>query len=237
MKPPLLSALASAMLACAPMPASAFPPYRTADGTPATPYELGVRLGLGRLQWDGGRSDASAPLLRASLGLPDGFEVIAQLEYAPRANQLGDGALGGKWATTVTETVSVGVETFALLPVRPSTGGVGVESLLAATLRPSDGYRLHLNAGGFRDPRAGPAQSGWRASALAEIVPRAGRRIGFELFAKDSNRARADVRAGVGLIYDLGRFDVRTAVHLGLSRAAPDVVTSLWVTTAFPLRE
>jgi len=38
------------------------------------------------------------------------------------------------------------------------------------------------------------------------------------------------------VIYDLGRFDVRTAVHLGLTPAAPDVVASLWVTTSFPLR-
>jgi hypothetical protein len=234
MKPLLLFALAGASLACAPTPAGAFPPYRSADGTPATPYELGVRLGLGRVQWDGGHSDVTAPLLRTSLGLPDGFEVIAQLEYAPRTDRLGDAALGGKWATRATETLSVGVETFALLPVRSSASGVGVESLLAATIQ-RDPYRLHLNAGGFHDPRFGPAHSGWRASALAEVVPRPGRRIGFEVFAKDSDRAPADVRAGVGLIYDLGAFDVRTAVHVGVSRAAPDVVTSLWVTTAFPL--
>jgi hypothetical protein len=235
MKRSALGALASAMCVCAPTPASAFPPYRSADATPATPYELGIRLGVGRFQWDAGRSGVTAPLLRTGLGLPEGFEVIAQLEYSPRENRIGDGALGGKWATAVTDTVSVGVETFALLPVRPSTGGVGVESLLVATLR-SDTYRLHLNAGGFYDPRAGPAQSGWRASALAEVAPRPGQRIGFEVFGKDSDRGRPDLRAGVGLIHDLGRFDVRTAVHVGLSPAAPDVVTSLWVTTSFPLR-
>jgi len=234
MKRSALGALASAMCVCAPTPASAFPPYRSADATPPTPYELGVRLGVGRLQWDQGRSGVTAPLLRASLGLPDGFEVISQLEYAPRENRIGDGALGGKWATAVTDTVSLGVETFALLPVRPSTGGVGVESLLVATVR-GDGRRLHLNVGGFHDPRAGPAQSGWRASALAEVVPRPGQRVGFEVFGKDSDRGRPDLRAGLGLIQDFGRFDVRTAVHVGLSPAAPDVVTSLWVTTRFPL--
>lgn len=234
MKRSALGALASAMCVCAPTSTSAFPPYRSADGTPATPYELGIRLGVGRLQWDEGHSGVTAPLLRASLGLPDGFEVISQLEYSPRENRIGDGALGGKWAAAVTETVGVGVETFALLPVRPGTGGVGVESLLAVTIR-DDAYRLHLNAGGFHDPRAGPAQSGWRASALAEVVSRPGQRIGFEVFGKDSNRAGPDLRAGVGLIHDFGRFDVRTAVHVGLSPAAPDVVTSLWVTTSFPL--
>jgi hypothetical protein len=234
MKRSALGALASAMCVCAPTQASAFPPYRSADATPPTPYELGVRLGVGRLQWDDGRSGVTAPLLRASLGLPDGFEVISQIEYSPRENRIGDAALGGKWATRVAGTVSVGVETFALLPVRPSTGGVGVETLFVATLR-SDPYRLHLNAGGFHDPRAGPPQSGWRASALAEVVPRPGQRIGLEVFGKDSGRARPDLRAGVGLIHDLGWFDVRTAVHVGLSPAAPDVVTSLWFTTSFPL--
>src|SRR5688572_10658605 len=159
----LLRALAGAAFACASGPASAFPPYRTADANPATPYELGVRLGLGRLQRNEGQSDVTAPLLRASLGLPDGFEIISQLEYSPRSNRLADGAVGGKWAVNVTDTLSLGVETFGLLPVRPSTRGVGVESLLAATLR-TDAYRLHLNAGGFHDPRAGPAASGWRGS-------------------------------------------------------------------------
>ena len=234
MKRLLLFALSGAAVACAPTHASAFPPYRSADATPATPYELGVRLGVGRVERDEGHSDVTAPLLRTSLGLPDGFEVIAQLEYSPETHELADGALGGKWATAVTETVSVGVETFALLPIRPSTRRVGVESLLVATLR-RDTYRLHLNAGGFYDPRAGPARSGWRASALAEVIPRPGQRIGFEVFGKDSDRGRPDLRAGVGLIQDLGRFDVRAAVHVGLSPAAPDVVTSLWFTTSFPL--
>jgi len=229
----LISALLGAAVACASGPALAFPPYRSTDGSPATPYEWGVRVGVGRLQRDEGRTDLTAPLLRTSLGLPDGFEVIGQVEYSPRANRIADGALGGKWATQLTPSLAVGVETFALLPVRSSTGGVGVESLLAATLR--DGpYRLHLNAGGFHDPRSGPAQHGWRASALAEASS-GSRRIGVELFAKDSNRRGADVRGGVGIIQDFGGFDVRAAVHAGLSHAAPDVVTSLWVTTSVPL--
>lgn len=229
-----LGALAGAAVACAPAPAAAFPPYRSADGIPATPYEWGVRAGLGRLVRDDGRSTVTAPLIRSSLGLPDGFEVIAQLEYVPQANRLGDGALGGKWATMISDDLGVGVETFALLPVRPGSGGVGAETLFAATWR-GDGLRLHLNAGGFHDPRFGPARSGWRASALAEAAHDR-TRVGVELFARDHNRGRPDVQAGAGVIYDLGRFDVRTAVHLGLTPAAPDVVASLWVTTSFPLR-
>lgn len=234
MKAKVLGALAGAAVACAPAPAAAFPPYRSADGIPTTPYELGVRVGLGRLVRDDGSSVVTAPLLRTSLGLPKGFEVIGQLEYAPRANRLGDGALGGKWATMVTDKLGVGVESFALLPVMPTSGGVGAEALFAATYR-EDGYRLHLNAGGFHDPRVGPTQAGWRASALAE-ASKDDLRVGVELFGRDAGRSGANVQVGAGVIYDLGAFDVRTAVHVGLTRAAPDVVTSLWVTTSLPLR-
>jgi len=119
----LISALTGAAFACVSGPALAFPPYRSTDGAPATPYEWSVRVGLGRLQRDDGRTDLTAPLLRTSLGLPDGFEVIGQLEYSPRANRIADGALGGKWATEVSPSVAVGVETFALLPVQPSASG------------------------------------------------------------------------------------------------------------------
>jgi hypothetical protein len=40
---------------------------------------------------------------------------------------------------------------------------------------------------------------------------------------------------GPGVIIDLGRFDFRTAVHLGLTDSAPDVQTSFWITTKIPL--
>ena len=227
-----VGALAAAVT-CA-TPAHAFPPYRSTDAATAAPYELELRLGLGRLQRESGETEVLSPLLRANLGLPGGLELISELEYSPRADEFAEGALGAKWATAVSERLSVGIETLALMPVNRSTSGVGVESQLLATMR-TDSYRLHLNAGGFHDPRAGPAESGWRASALAEI-PRDDYRIGFELFGKDSNRGRTDVSAGAGLIYDLGPFDIRTGVHVGLTRAAPDVVTSLWVSTSFPLK-
>lgn len=227
-------AVLGAALASAATPALAFPPYRSTDAFPPTPYELGVRVGLARLQRDDGEIRVAAPLLRVALGLPKGFEVITQAEYAPRLNAIGDGAVGGRWATLVTPNVGVGVESMALLPVSPGSSGVGVETLFAASAR-GDGYRLHLNAGGFHDPRFGPAATGWRVSALGEIV-RDDLRVGLELFGKDSDRGQPDLRAGVGLIRKVGRFDVRGAVHLGLSRAAPDVTTSVWVTTAFPVR-
>lgn len=228
-------AVLGAALASAATPALAFPPYRSADAFPPTPYELGVRVGLARLQRDKGQTHVAAPLLRMALGLPKGFEVISQLEYAPRRNAIGDGALGGRWATLVTPRVGAGVESLALLPVGPGSAGIGAETLFVASVR-GDGYRLHLNAGGFHDPRFGPAATGWRASALGEIV-RDDLRVGLEIFGKDSDRGEADLRAGAGLIRKIGQFDVRGAVHLGLSQAAPDVTTSVWITTSFPVRQ
>lgn len=224
------------MAAVVGLPASAyaFPPYRSTDAGTADPHEVELRLGLGEIERDSGRTELLSPLLQANLGLPNGFELISELEYSPRDESLKDGALGAKWATPVSDTLSIGVETLALAPVSRSTSGLGVESALLATIR-KERYELHLNAGGFHDPRAGPAESGWRASALVEI-PRRDHRVGLELFATDSNRGRTDVRAGAGLIYDLGRFDVRTGVHVGLTPAAPDVGMNLWLTTSFPLR-
>lgn len=223
-----------AALAGMPTIAYAFPPYRSTDAGTADPHEVELRLGVMEIERDSGRTELLSPLLQANLGLPNGLELISELEYSPRGEGLKDGALGAKWATPVSDTLSIGVETLALAPVSRSTSGLGVESALLATIR-TERYELHLNAGGFHDPRAGPAESGWRASALVEI-PRRDHRVGLELFATDSSRGRTDVRAGAGLIYELGRFDVRTGVHVGLTPAAPDVGMNLWLTTSFPLR-
>jgi hypothetical protein len=216
-------------------PAHAFPPYRSTDAGTAGPYELELRLGLGRLQRESSETEVLTPLLRTNLGLPGGFELISELEYSPRDDSFADGALGAKWAGPVSEQLSIGIETLALMPVSESTGGVGVESQLLTTFR-ADSYRLHLNAGGFHDPREAVSESGWRASALLEF-PRDTWRIGLELFGADTNRSEADVRAGAGLIYDLGGFDIRTGVHVGLTSEAPDFVMSLWLSTSFPLRQ
>lgn len=93
-------------LMCA-APAHAFPPYRSTDAGTAAPHELELRLGLGRLQRDSGRTEVLSPLLRANLGLPKGFELISELEYSPRAGGLADGALGGKWATALSDRLSI----------------------------------------------------------------------------------------------------------------------------------
>jgi hypothetical protein len=38
------------------------------------------------------------------------------------------------------------------------------------------------------------------------------------------------VQLGPGVIIDAGRFDIRAALHAGLTREAPDLMLSLWIT-------
>lgn len=214
-------------------PAVAFPPYQSTDADTARLNSVELRVGLGQLALDHGRTEVLSPLLNLNFGLPRGFELNSELAYSPGWRALDDGAIGLKWAARVDDTLSLGVETLALLPVNRSMRGAGVSTQLLATVN-REAYTLHLNGGGFHDRRGGAARSGWRASALAEF-PRDDHRIGVELSGKDSNRGRTDVRAGAGLIYHLGRFDLRSGVHLGLTPAAPDIGINLWLTTSFPL--
>ncbi len=213
-------------------PAQAFPPYRSTDAGTADPYSLEMRLGLGRVEVDNGETGYTAPLLRANLGLPGNLELISELEYEPSDNALGDGAAGFKWVP-ITGPIGLGAETLALLPVRHTHSGIGIESQLVATYR-TDNLRVHVNAGGFSDPRGAQTETGWRASTLTEMV-RPGYRVGFEIFAKKVTGKPTDARAGVGLIYDLKGFDIRTGVHVGLTRGAPDAVASLWIAKSFSL--
>lgn len=217
-----------------PMPAFAFPPYRSTDADTADPYTLELRVGLGKVEQQRGETELLTPLLRTNFGLPDKIELISEFEYVPEEGQFGDGAAGVKWVPFYGNTVSFGIETLALLPVKSGDDGVGVESQLLATFW-SNRVRLHVNAGGFHDARVSPVEDGWRASLLAEL-PREGYRPGVELFAKEVENEPTDVRAGVGLIYDVGSFDIRAGLHAGLTDAAPDVSFSLWITTKLPFR-
>ena len=211
------------------LPAAAFPPYRSTDADTADPYTLELRLGLVKADRENGETEVAAPLLRANFGLANKFELISEFEYLPEDGEFGDGAAGFKWVPLFNSTWSFGIETLALLPVRPGDDGLGVESQLLATFW-SPRVRVHANAGGFHDARVSPAEDGWRASLLAEF-PREGYRPGLELFAKEVENESTDVRAGVGIIYDIGSFDIRTALHVGLTDAAPDVSFSLWIST------
>ncbi len=126
------------------------------------------------------------------------------------------------------------METLALLPMSSDQSGVGVESQLVGTFRRAS-FLLHLNAGGFHDPRSAETERGWRASVLAELEVRRSR-AGIELFVKQVHGDPTSVQAGPGAILDLGCLDLRTALHVGLSREAPDLMGSLWITWRWQLR-
>jgi hypothetical protein len=231
-RPSRLIPLALLVLSAA-APVAAFPPYRSTDAGTADPWVFEARLGLLRLRRDRGASVYSSPLLRLNLGLPHAVELIGELEVRPGRGGLTDAAIGAKWVP-VQGRWSIGNETLLLLPV-PNAGGAGVESQLVATYRPSDRFRLHLNAGGFHDARPDEAESGWRASVLAEV--RSGRwRSGLEVFARKIGPAPVEVLAGPGVIVAVGRADVRFGLHFGLTAAAPDFVLDAWASTAFSVR-
>ncbi len=216
------------------LPATAFPPYRSTDADTADPYTLELRVGLIKANQKDGDTEVAAPLLRANFGLPNKFELISEFEYLPEDGEFGDGAAGFKWVPLFGSTWSFGIETLALLPVRPGDDGVGVEAQLLGTFW-SERFRLHVNAGGFHDARVSRSEDGWRASLLAEF-PREGYRSGIELFAKKVEDNSTDARAGVGIIYDIGSFDLRTALHVGLTDEAPDISFSLWISTKLPFQ-
>jgi hypothetical protein len=214
------------VLALQPGAGRAFPPYRSTDAETAGPRTLEIRLGALRVERENGDNTYTSPLLRVNLGLFEHLELVSELEYSPEEQELDEGAVGFK-AVTPAGPVHVGVETLALLPVAPEQSGAGVESQLLATWR-GDPLRLHLNAGGFYDPRSGETERGWRASVLGEIET--GRsRPGLELFARQVRSEPIQVQAGLGVILDLGAFDLRTALQAGLTSAAPDLVGSVWI--------
>jgi hypothetical protein len=69
-----------------------------------------------------------------------------------------------------------------------------------------------------------------------ELMGNSAFRPGMELFAKQISGEDADVRLGVGVIKDVGPFEVRSALHAGLTGEAPDVVFSLWFSVKIPFR-
>jgi hypothetical protein len=212
--------------------AEAFPPYRSTDAGTAEVGVFEARLGVLRMRRDAGGNLYASPLLRLTLGLAPGLELTSELEVRPGRGGLVDAALGAKWVP-LRGRWSLGTETLLLLPV-PDAGGLGIESQLVITYRDdARGVRLHLNGGGFADGRAEPAEKGWRASALAEL--RRGRyRPGLEVFTRRIGSRPVEVLAGPGVIIDVGRrVDVRFGVHVGLTRAAPDLVLDAWASREF----
>lgn len=221
----LMALLGTFGLVLASTPAVAFPPYRTTDADTAGARMLELRFGLLKLQRRDSESARSAPLSRINFGVGRHFEVISELEYAIDDQRIAEGALGFKWAN-LTAGRGVGVETLILLPVHSELSGTGIESQYLRTWH-HERWQLHVNAGGFYDPRSATTERGWRASTLVEF-PREQFRPGVELFVKDARSASARVQAGVGAIVPLERFEIRTGLHIGLNDAAPDVEASIW---------
>lgn len=218
------------------MPVAAFPPYKTTDADTADPYALELRFGLVQMEWAGGETKTVSPLIRANFGLPNKFELISEFEYNPDENEFSDGALGFKWIPPFdNRRLSFGIETLALLPVRPSDSGVGIESQFLATWKGSN-LQVHVNAGGFHDPRTSESENGWRASMLTERT-NASFRPGIELFAKQKDGEDVDVRLGFGFIKNVGGFEIRSGLHFGLTHEAPDIVFNLWISTKLPFRK
>lgn len=211
----------------------AFPPYRSTDAETADPWSLEARLGLLRWAQDGEATAYSSPLLRLNFGLPHGVELISELEHAGGGEGLTDAAVGVKWVPWAGSGTSLGVETLVLLPVSEGTG-TGIEANLLTTYR-RGALRLHLNLGGFHVEREPEPAEGWRAGVLVEW--RLARvRPGFEVFARQVKSDPVEVLAGPGIIIRTRPLDVRLGVHVGLTGAAPDIVTDTWVAGAWSLR-
>lgn len=211
--------------------AGAFPPYRSTDADTAEPRELQLRIGLVKLDRDKGDTAVVTPLLRANLGFQNKLELVTEFEYSPEDNEVGEGAIGIKWIPFFGEAFSFGVESLALLPVRPGDEGAGFESQLVATFW-REAYQVHLNAGGYYDDRTEDVEKGWRSSLLAEF-PRGDARFGLELFARDAADGQIDIRAGAGVIYSFGATGIRSGLHAGITRGAPDISFNFWVTRSF----
>ncbi len=228
----LAAALPTCAACCIVSSAWAFPPYRSTDADTADPGTLEVRLGLLRIAREHQDNTYESPLLRINLGLPRSFELISEFAYLPEEERAGDAAVGFKWVP-LRRSFSIGVETLALLPVSSDDDGAGVESQLLGTFG-KDPLRLHLNAGGFYDARPRDAEHGWRASALAEAQWGCFR-PGRELFAKQVKSEPVLVEAGPGIIIRVGPLDVRSALHVGLTHEAPDLIGSLWLSWKWPI--
>ena len=212
--------------------ARAFPPYRLTDAETADPWVLEGRLGLFRIKRESSDTGYSSPLLRMNLGIPHNLEIVSEFEYRADEGEVADAALGFKWVPLM-RSLSVGMEVLALLPVTAEPGGAGVESSLLATYR-AGALRLHANAVGFYDGRPEESEAGWKGGIITEWkLNRV--RPGVEIFAKQVSSEPVEVLAGPGIIFDVGPFDPRSGVHVGLTDDAPDLVVSLWITSKFPL--
>lgn len=215
-----------------PTPAGAFPPYRSTDADTAPPWVLEVRFGILRLRRQERANQYASPLLRTNLGMPSHTELVTEFEYLADEDRVGDAAVGMKWVP-YRKSVNLGLEALALLPVS-NQNGTGAEASFLAT-REAGPFRAHFNATAFYDPRGSPTERGWKLGLIGEREQ--GRcRAGMEIFASRIQREKVQALAGPGIILKAGRVDIRSGIHLGLTRESPDVTVSLWITRALPVR-
>jgi hypothetical protein len=212
----------------APTPAWAFPPYRSTDADTAEEGVVEVRGGLLGIERESQKNAYFSPLLRANLGLPYNAEFVSELEYRADESEVTDAAVGLKWVP-LRRGLNLGVEVLLLLPVSGGEDWAGVECVGVATFRRSN-VLLHIDAGGFYDPRPEATEKGWKAGAIVEIE-RGRLRPGLEVFAKHVKHERLGLQAGPGIIVDLGLFDVRAGLRVGVTREAPDLELTIWITT------
>ncbi len=206
----------------------AFPPYRSTDADTAERGTVELRLGALKLERRAGDEVYKSPLFRLNLGLTEQLELNSEGEYETGQGAVSDAAVGVKWRPR-SRPFSVGIETLALLPLAPGQDGVGVESQILGTFRRGQALS-HLISGGFHDPRPEDVENGWRASILGEV--REGPyRVGAEVFSRQVRSEAVEVQAGLGVIIKLGRFDLRSGAHVGLTREAPDLTFSLWLSS------
>jgi hypothetical protein len=209
-----------------PLRALAFPPYRSTDAETAETGELEVRLGLGRLERESADNEYTVPLARVNLGLRPNLELITEFEHPTNDESADEAAFGFKWVSPLRE-LRFGVETLALPPMSAGHAGMGVESQALATLRRGS-FRVHVNAGGFYDSRPADDERGWRGSVLIE-QQRGRARLGVEIFAKKARSEKARAQLGPGIILQMGSFDIRGGLHVGLTSETPDLAVSFWI--------
>ena len=213
-----------------PTPGWAFPPYRSTDADTAKEGVLEVRGGLLGIKRESQKNAYFSPLLRANLGLPYNLELISELEHRSDKGEVTDAALGFKWVPRRGE-LGLGVEALLLPPVSGGQDRPGAEFVGLVTFHEGRAF-LHLSAGGFYDPRPDATEKGWKAGAIVEIE-RGRLKPGFEVFAKQAKHERLGLQAGPGIIIGLGRFDVRAGLRTGITREAPDLELTIWITTKF----
>jgi hypothetical protein len=184
-------------------------------------------VGIVRIQREANSTDYLAPLLRMKLALTPNAEVASLLDYSPENEQLQDGGLAFKLVSRE-EGFNIGTETVLMLPVLSHQSGIGFESHVVASVD-KEPFRVHLDVGGFYDPRLVNVARGWRAGIVGERQH--GRmRTGLELYLRKGTEEPLQVQAGIGFVIAAGQLKVRAAIHAGLTAAAPDLAATIWLT-------